>query len=613
MGKLGMGKLGRFYLCLSALISVLSILAVPASAQGGVRVTAEVDRTAVSTDDSLTLTLSVAGDFQQLGEPQLPLLAGFNLVGSSRSSQFSMVNGVVSARTVFTYQLQPTGPGEFTIDPIRIQVNGSPYQTDPITVQVVQGAAPTVTPAPPVEGQNPAPGGLTGQDLYVEADVDNPAPFVGQQIIYRFRFYQGVNLFNQPGLDWPSFSGFWTEDLSPNNVYEQIAGGRRYRVTEVRRALFPTAAGAITIEPSSLTIPGDFFSRDVGLETQPVGVDVQPLPDGAPDGFTGAVGQLTLAASVEPTKARVNEPVTLRVRVAGTGNLATLPDPTAALVPALTDWRVYDPQTTTNVGQDGDGDTIRGEKQFERLLVPKTGGELTIPPFTLVFFDPVAGEYRQINTEALVVRVAPGDAVAPAPLPNGENKRDVTLLGSDIRHIKAAPSSLATRRTALLEQPGYWLGWLAPFLVLAGVWAWDRRRQRLAGDVALARAQRARRMARKHLAQARKGFVARGSAEAPPKPAQPNGDENAVYAAVARALTEYVADKLNLPAAGLTRAAIRETLTAQAVPGALVDQTLACLDWADSGRFAPTAAGRKASELVSEAEKVIGALEQTIP
>ncbi len=587
-----MGKLGRFYLCLSALISVLSILVVPALAQGDVSVTAEVDRTAISTDDSLTLTLTVAGDFQQLGEPQLPLLTGFNLVGSSRSSQFSMVNGVVSARSVFTYRLQPTGPGEFTIDPISIQVNGSAYQTDPITVQVVQGAAPTVTPAPPVEGQSPAPGGLIGQDLYVEADVDNSSPFVGQQIIYRFRFYQSVNLFNQPGLDWPSFSGFWSQDLTPNNVYEQVAGGRRYRVTEVRRALFPTAAGAITIEPSTLTIPGDFFSRDVALETQPVVVDVRPLPAGAPDGFAGAVGQFTLAASVEPTETRVNEPVTLRVRVSGAGNLATLPDPTTAPVAALTDWRVYDPQTTTNVGQDGD--TIRGEKQFERLLVPKTEGELTLPPFTLVFFDPAAGAYRQINTEPLVVRVAPGDAAAPAPLPNGENKQDIALLGSDIRHIKAAPPSLATRRTAVLEQPGYWLGWLAPALVVASVWAWDRRRQRLAGDVALARAQRAHRTARKRLSQARKG------------------DENAAYAAVTRALTEYVADKLNLPAAGLTRDAIRETLTAQAAPGALVEQTLACLDWADSGRFAPAAAGRRAADLIAEAQKIITQLEQAL-
>jgi hypothetical protein len=31
----------------------------------------------------------------------------------------------------------------------------------------------------------PVPVGLTGQDLYVEADVDDPKPFVVEQIIYR--------------------------------------------------------------------------------------------------------------------------------------------------------------------------------------------------------------------------------------------------------------------------------------------------------------------------------------------------------------------------------------------------------------------------------------------
>lgn len=589
------------YRSLSACLVLLSIVAAPVLAQGNVTVTAEVDRTAVSTDDLLTLTLTVAGDFQQLGEPQLPLLTGFNLAGSSRSSQFSMVNGVVTARTVFTYRLQPTTPGAFTIDPITVQVNGSSYQTEPITVQVVQGTAPTPPPqsAAPAGGEPsvPPPGALEGQDFYVATDVDNPTPFVGQQVIYRFRFYQAVNLFNQPLLDLPPFSGFWTEALTPNRVFEQTAAGRLYRITEVRQALFPTAAGPVTLEPATLTIPGDFFSRDVVLESQPVEVNVQPLPDGAPEDFGGAVGQFEISAWAEPVETRVNEPVTLFVRVQGTGNLNTLPDPTARAESLLSDWRVYDPQITTNVTQERD--KIKGEKLFERLLVPRRDGQLDLPSFGLVYFDPETGTYERAATEPLMVQVAPGAGDSPGPLSDAGGKQDVVVLGSDIRHIKAAPPALATGRPQLLGQPLYWLGWVLPLMAVVGVWAWDRRRHRLSSDVArvAARSRRARHLARKRLAQARQ---------------QARQDQNAAYAAVARALTDYLGDKFNLPAAGLTRDAIRRTLAARSVPDDLIARALNCLDWADSGRFAPVAAGRGADDLIAEAEAILGELEQTI-
>jgi hypothetical protein len=589
------------YLSLSACLALLLIVAAPVLAQGNVTVTAEVDRTGVSTDDLLTLTLTVAGDFQQLGEPQLPLLTGFNLAGSSRSSQFSMVNGVVTARTVFTYRLQPTAPGSFTIEPITVQVNGSSFQTEPITVEVVQGTAPTPTPqsaAPAGEEPSvPPPGALEGQDFYVATDVDNPTPFVGQQIIYRFRFYQAVNLFNQPLLDLPAFSGFWTEALAPNRVFEQTAAGRPYRVTEVRQALFPTAAGPVTLEPATLTIPGDFFSRDVVLESQPVEVNVQPLPAEAPEDFEGAVGQFEISAWAEPAETRVNEPVTLFVRVQGAGNLNALPDPTADAENILPDWRVYDPQITTNVTQEGD--RIKGEKLFERLLVPRSDGQLDLPSFSMVYFDPETGTYERAATEPLTVQVAPGEGDSFGPIPNAGGKQDVVVLGSDIRHIKAAPPALATGRPQLLGRPLYWLGWVLPLLAVAGVWAWDRHRHRLSSDVAraAARSQRARRLARKRLARARQ---------------QARQDQDAAYAAVARALTDYLGDKFNLPAAGLTRDAIRQTLAARNVPADLIARTLSCLDWADSGRFAPVAAGRGADTMIAEAEAVLGELEQTI-
>jgi hypothetical protein len=215
----------------------------------------------------------------------------------------------------------------------------------------------------------------------------------------------------------------------------------------------------------------------------------------------------------------------------------------------------------------------------------------------LAFFDPEAGEYRRVQSELIVVPVAPGEAQPAGPIVISTGKQDVIVLASDIRHIKPAPPALAVSHTSLLGQPLYWMGWSVGLLAVLGAWWWDRRRRHLAHDVAYARAQRARRQARKRLAEARK-LVAT--------------DEDAAYAAVARALTAYLGDKWNLPAAGLTWDGIRQALAAGSVSDDLIDRLRVCLDRADSGRFAPVGAGRDADDLIKQAEAVIAELEGAI-
>jgi len=551
-----------------------------------------VDRATLSTDQILTLQLTLAGAFRGAKAPALPALNGFAVIGSSQSSQFSLVNGKMSSRVVFTYRLQPLQTGTLTIPAVPIKMGGQTYQSQPVTVEVTAGAAPVPQqsggPAPPDVS---APQTLAGQAFFVEAAVDNPSPVVGQQVVYTFRLYQASNFANQPRLEWPEFTGFIGYDITPNIQFQQVVGQQQYLITEVRRALFATAAGEATLDPAQLVIPGDFFNQGFELTTNAVTVQVQPLPAAAPAGFAGAVGQLAIEAWVEPTASRVNEPVTLFVRVHGTGNVTAVPDPTDVGEQFLPGWRVYDSQITTDVSQiDG---IVQGEKVFERLLVPKTEGTLIIPAFTLVFYDPV-GAYRTVQTEPIQVLVAAGEQVASGPVMIGDGKQDVVLLGSDIRHIKAAPPSLVLAKVSLLTQSLYWLGWLLPLLAVVGTGLWAQRQRALAHDVAYARTLRARRVARKRLAEASKLL---------------KHDADAAYAAVARALTHYLGDKFNLPAAGLTRDVIRAALTGRDVVPSLVERLLVCLDWADSGRFAPVAAGRNAADLVADAEAVLAELE----
>lgn len=577
------------FLLLGLLIIIMSAFPGPVKAQDDeIQFIATVDRTQVSTNDVITLQLTLDGTNRASSQPKL-VLEGFSILSSNQSSQFSMINGNTTAQVIYTYRIQPSRSGTLTIPPVEIQAKDKTYTTQPIQIEVTEGNSDE--PAQPgVDNESQS----FSQGVIVKAEVDNVNPVIGQQIIYRFILYQAVQFFSQPQLDLPDFNQFLTYELPERDQSYEVIDGNEYLVSEIRRALFPTVVGRLTIPPARLSVPGDIFTEAVDVSTDEVVVDVKALPDGTPQSFKGAVGQFTIEASVQPVSTRANEPVTLIVRVHGEGDLNNLSDPTEILEDGLDQARVYDPKITTTFDQAAD--SIRGDKMYERLILPETEGTLIIPAFTLVFYHPQSQSYQQVETQLLTVEVTPGETAPSDPLVV-QNGADVVVLASDVRHIKAVPPSLSTAAPSLLKQPFYWIAWGFPALMFLGVWMWNRRRQQLDSDVVLSRTIRAFRVARKRLKDVRRRL---------------NNDDHAVYSAVSGALVDYLGDKLNLPATGLTRDVMHASLLERGVPQQVISEYQDCLDWADSGRFAPVAAGRSPSELVQKAETILSSLEEKL-
>ena len=426
---------------------------------------------------------------------------------------------------------------------------------------------------------------------------EDPRPYIGQETAYVFRFYRAGGLLVQPrDYDGPDFIGFWSTDETNEGTYGAQAAGRAYRVTELRTILFPTVTGKLTIGPSSLTVPiamsGSFFRRDATLTTKPVEVDVRPLPDGAPDGFTGAVGQLDIRARVDRRVGVVGDPLTLTVTVTGRGNFENMPDPAW---PDMPEWRSFDSAATVDTSVNSG--RVSGRKVYERVLIPNRAGDLEIPAIVYPYFDPEAGEYWTASTEPIRVSVAPapGGPLAPTADAGETAEREA----SDVRHIKAAPSRLRTGGGGLASNALYWAAWAAPPALLALVYALRRLRGRLlpAGPPN----RRARRSAEALLAEARWG-----------------GGEP--HEAAGRALTGYLSDRLGRPAAGLTQDAIAELLARRSAAPETIERTLRCLAASEGGRFAPGGDDSDAGDepagqqtgLLDEAAAVIDALEEEL-
>ena len=523
----------------------------PSSALAQQPLVVSVDRTELSTDEQIALTIELNSANQNQPTPVLPPLTGFNIVGQSSASQVSIVNGVVNAKLIYNYRLQPTQTGDLTIPSITQTVDGQSYTSEPIAITVAQGAAPTATP-PPISADTVTE--LNGQDFFAEGVVDNAAPYLGQQLTYTFRFYQAVRLAGQAQYDAPSFTGFWNEQQPDQKQYLIQTAGRTYQVTELNTLLFPTIVGPTEIEPAQLSISG----LNGPLGTQAVPVNVLALPDNAPDDFNGAVGQFTIAAEIDQTETQVNEPLTLRVTLGGTGNIPSLPDP---IWPEIDGWRAFDDSSSMNSAvQEG---LMGGSRVYQRLLVPGRAGDFSLPPISYSYFDPASGQYQTIATESIAVTIGEAEAEAPITPLAGVDKQGVTRIGTDIRYLKAVPTTLIHPATPLTERTTYWLAWGVPFLLLAINLVWTRRLG--AGLLLMGRSQ-ARREAQRLLNQAKQGQL------------NP-------YDACDRAIRLYLSDKLGKPVTGLTERELRDLLQEQRFDDELQQQIIGCLNECDLGRF----------------------------
>src|SRR5690349_10439225 len=106
-------------------------------------------------------------------------------------------------------------------------------------------------------------------DVYVEANVDNSNPYVGQQIIYSFKLYDAVGLIN-PLYQPSDFEGFWRIDIGVISQTSEQINGRQYTVTTISSALYPTHSGSLTIQPSSVVLPETVFRSKQTLTANPV-------------------------------------------------------------------------------------------------------------------------------------------------------------------------------------------------------------------------------------------------------------------------------------------------------------------------------------------------------
>ena len=564
--------------------------AIPAGAAAqDVSARAYLSSNQVGVGQQFVVNVEVSGTQGVDRDPALPDLTAFSVyLGSGSSSSVQMSGGRTSISLTIQYRFQTTRAGTFTIDPIEVQAGGSAFTTEPLTL--------TVSDAPVSQGPSGGPGardrGIAPEDLFVEAVPSRLRVYENQPVVVDYRIFTRVDVSSYSITQLPPATGFWVEEYPP--VREPVIGqtvreGQQYTTATIRKAaFFPTGSGTRTLEPLGIEAQvrvrrsafdpfEDFFGRgsllnstlSTAAASRPVEIEVLPLPGERPANFTGFVGDLDVNATLDRDSVQVSDAVTLTVVVSGSGNLRMLAQPELEIPPGF---EAFPPEVDERIDRTDAG--VSGTRTYEYVLVPRVPGVGAIPPIELAYFDPEAEAYEVAASGALAVEVT--GVAADGPLGTGRTRAGVEELRTDIRFIQLGSPALVRADRSLFVHPLFWVTLLVP-LALVGCAAGVRsHRDRLRGDVAYARSRRAAKVARKRLAEARS--LAEGE------------DVRAFYAETGHALEGFLADKLNIAAAGMIRDEVRERLRAMGIGGEAAQPYLECLEECDRQRFAPPTA-----------------------
>jgi len=570
-----MKKTGKFSLRLIFLIAALaSLVSFPGKAQTpNLDVSATVSETSVYTGERINLTIKVSGSFSNVSRPELPEFKGLRLLSNnpSTSRQFSIVNGKASTSYAYSYYLIAEEKGEVKIPEVTINIDGENYRTDPISINILDRNA---AAQKSTSGNRP--------DIYVQLESSDTQPVTGQQLII------DVNLFFKDGLEVNSYQpvpgwkaeGFWKEELENSErpqAQTVIIDGIRFRKARLLQfALFPTKTGDLTISPYEIIVSvrssssndrlssffGGFGSnqREMKLRSDPIAINVEPLPSLDQGENTGAVGSFNINRSIQNREVVVGESIEIETNISGTGNIPLISKPEYELPEGF---EIYEPRETSSLNRRNQ--RISGTKTYTDVFIARNPGTYTIPQATLAYFNPGLNRYVKETLPPLSV-TAKRDP--DATISSNQN------LSLDIKPVTGLTTwTNTTGSPALTTHWWFWLGLIIPLLVITGGYWRKTYLERMQTDSAFARAKKSDETAHQRLQQAIH--------------LSENGNIKEAYHALEKALTGFIGDRLNLPKAGLSIRDYAKALEERKVDPNLIKNIRMLLDKCATISYAP--------------------------
>lgn len=372
------------------LTGLLLCIALPLHAAN---LSASVDRQELSSDETLTLTVSL--DEQVLfGEPDFSSLEkDFEILGRNRQSGFSYNNGTSESYTQWLLTLSPKKTGLLIIPSFSFKGEVS----DAFEIKVAK----------------PSASSQSNSQIFTETKLEKSSVYVQEQALLTLRLLTAVPLsnFEMTPLSIPDARVIKISD----HQYQKQINGRDYIVVETQFAIFPENSGELTIPALRYTGIArlDYDSKRIALETEQQMLSVKPRPAEALNTTwlpTQAVSLSDNWARDKPTMT-VGEPVTRSITLSARGL-------TAAQLPPLVieqneNFKIYRDQAQLEDETNAQG--VTGHRMESMAIVPNQSGPLTFPEIRVQWWDTVNERLETAVLPSETFQVLPGADTGPSP------------------------------------------------------------------------------------------------------------------------------------------------------------------------------------------------------
>lgn len=254
-------------------------------------------------------------------------------------------------------------------------------------------------------------------DLLLEAELDPPQVLVQAQAVYRFRFFQAVDV-KELKIVGPSARLANVRAIGTERLYEALRDGRRYRVRERGYAIFPFASGALELAGAHalgrVAAPGAKSAdgrQMVRFEAPVRTLTVAPVPAAAGAAAWLPARSVTLGESWSPAGAEGGSGLAQKrsLRIEALGVDAGQIPPVQFDVPGM----IIDAEPPRLENRFAGDLNVGVREQVFRLTVQRAG-DIAVPELRLAWWNILSGAPASAVLPARTLHVGTADGAASA-------------------------------------------------------------------------------------------------------------------------------------------------------------------------------------------------------
>ena len=345
-----------------------------------------------------TLQLNFEG-CEPEGEFQPPQSSSIDLRQIGQSSTMQLFNGRVVKKLVLNFQAIPIGKTEAIIPSFEVETDQGAIDVNEVRYEIVEATV-----------------GRTGAKIddvfYSKIEPRDESIYEGEvfEMRYIIGIKEGYRINDISAPQWTPL-GIVTPGLSDPEQRQFGLGGDRYVGLVYDFPAMANRSGSIQMPKARQTVSmvvgrrqgfifDDPLVENYSIDSNDLTLEVKPLPSGAPQSFSGAVGNFEIESNIAPDNVQIGEPVTWTLTVKGTGNwpqgIGLAPRSVSA------SFRSIQPEVKKEISEES---PFEGSLIEDIVLIPTQSGDYVLGPVDFTYFDPDQERYITVAVPEKMISV----------------------------------------------------------------------------------------------------------------------------------------------------------------------------------------------------------------